>query len=98
MAKGSKRTRVSRRVNAKPAHFRRALLHYGYIDRRLNRFILCCDDARFINHSDTPNLGVDFALDRYGVDLAWRDMAAGEEMTIDYEIFEASRPVRPGAS
>jgi hypothetical protein len=30
--------------------FRETLLHYGYIDPRINRFILCCDNARFINH------------------------------------------------
>jgi hypothetical protein len=35
---------------------RQRLLHYGYIDPRLRRFILCCDDARFINHSNTPNI------------------------------------------
>jgi hypothetical protein len=59
-------------LDAQPAHFRRVLLHYGYIDRRLHRFILCCDDARFINHSDTPNLCSEVAAERYGVDVAVR--------------------------
>ena len=39
---------------------RETLLHYGYIDPRLNRFILCCDNARFINHSNVPNIAPDF--------------------------------------
>jgi SET domain-containing protein len=82
-------------LEAQPAHFRRVLLHYGYIDRRLRRFILCCDDARFINHSDTPNLGSEVAGDRYGVDVAVRDIAAGEELTIDYERIDGFRPAAP---
>lgn len=82
-------------LDAQPAHFRAVLLHYGYIDPRLNRFILCCDDARFINHSDTPNLLMDPTDDRYAVDVAARDIAAGEEMTVDYALVEGSRPAPP---
>jgi uncharacterized protein len=72
-----------------PASFRERLLHYGYVDRRLNRFILCCDDARFINHSETPNIYPDFTLEPHGVDLAVRDIAIGEEITIDYRRLES---------
>jgi uncharacterized protein len=68
-----------------PAAFREQLLHYGYIDPRLNRYVLCCDDARFINHSSTPNILSDFSLDCHGVDVAARGIKAGEELTIDYE-------------
>jgi uncharacterized protein len=79
-------------VQAQPAHFRQALLRYGYVDLRLQRFILCCDDARFLNHSDEPNLRADFAADPYGVDFAARDIAAGEELTVDYGVVEGMRP------
>jgi SET domain-containing protein len=65
-------------VHAQPEPLRERLLHYGYIDPRLGRYILCCDDARFLNHSDAPNLRSDFTLDRYGVDTAARDIAPGE--------------------
>lgn len=75
-----------------PTNFRDVLLHYGYIDPRLNRFILCCDDARFINHSDYPNMGVRFDLDRYGIDFASREISAGEEITVDYQVVEGARP------
>lgn len=75
-------------LDNQPEHFRERLLHYGYLDRRLNRFILCCDDARFINHSGTPNVCPAFTLDRYGVDIAVRDVRPGEEITVNYERFE----------
>jgi hypothetical protein len=68
------------------------LLHYGYVDARLNRFILCCDNARFINHSAAPNLVTDHARDRYGVDIAHADIAPGEEITIDYASVEGFLP------
>ena len=79
-------------IEAQPPHFRERLLHYGYIDPRLERYILCCDDARFLNHSDDPNLESDFTGERHGVDIAIRDIAAGEEMTVDYVRVEGQRP------
>jgi SET domain-containing protein len=80
-------------VEEQPALFRRILIHYGYVEQRLQRFILCCDDARFINHSDRPNIEGDYSQDRYGIDMAVRDIAPGEELTADYRVFEGSRPV-----
>ena len=79
-------------LDDQPAVFREQLLHYGYIDPRLNRYVLCCDDARFINHSTTLNVLSDFSLDLHGVDVAVRDIKAGEELTIDYESVEGVRP------
>jgi uncharacterized protein len=82
-------------IAQQPPHFRERLMHYGYIDPRLDRYILCCDDARFLNHSDDPNLAADFTRDRHGVDIAIRDIAAGEEMTVDYGVVEGGRPFKP---
>ena len=79
-------------LEQQPAHFRETMLHYGYIDPRRHRFILCCDDYRFINHSDTPNVRVDPGKELYGVDIAARDIQAGEELTVDYGIVEGRRP------
>jgi SET domain-containing protein len=81
-----------RALEHQPAHFRATMLRYGYIDPRCNRFILCCDDYRFINHSNTPNVRVDPTEDCYGVDFAARDIEAGEELTVDYGIVEGVRP------
>ena len=71
-----------------PEHVRAFLAHYGYLDRNVKRIILCFDDARFVNHSDTPNVATDYAQDLYGLDVALRDIAAGEELTMDYAGFE----------
>jgi SET domain-containing protein len=69
-------------------HVREFFAHYGYLDRNVQRIILCFDDARFVNHSATPNVAADYARDRYGLDVALRDIAAGEEITMNYEGFE----------
>jgi SET domain-containing protein len=77
-------------VDEQPALARETLLHYGYVDRRLGRFILCCDDARFMNHSDKPNVAPRQDGDRYGVDVSVREILPGEEITVDYSHFEES--------
>ena len=78
-------------VDTLPAHVQTFFSHYGYLDRNMKRIILCFDDARFVNHSDTPNVATDYAQDAYGLDVALRDIAAGEELTMDYGGFEESR-------
>jgi len=75
-------------VDTLPAHVRTFFSHYGYLDRNVQRIILCFDDARFVNHSDMPNVATDYALDAYGVDVALRDIVAGEELTMNYANFE----------
>src|SRR6187551_594806 len=77
-------------VETLPEHVRAFFSHYGYLDRNVKRIILCFDDARFVNHSDTPNVATDYAQDSYGLDVALRDIAAGEELTMNYEGFEES--------
>jgi uncharacterized protein len=79
-------------LGRQPALFRERLLHYGYIDPTLDRYILCCDDARFINHSTAPNLATDRRAEPHGVDVALRDIAAGEELTVDYAGLEGKAP------
>jgi SET domain-containing protein len=81
-----------RKLEQHPKQFQEKMLHYGYIDPRLNRFILCCDDYRFVNHSANPTICIDTTANRYGVDFAARDIAFGEELTVDYEILEGSHP------
>ena len=75
-------------VDTLPEHVRAFFSHYGYLDRNMKRIVLCFDDARFVNHSDTPNIVTDYAQDPYGLDVALRDIAAGEELTMDYAGFE----------
>jgi SET domain-containing protein len=81
-------------VDTLPAHVRTFFTHYGYLDRNMQRIILCFDDARFVNHSDRPNVATDYAQDPYGLDVALRDIAAGEELTMDYAGFEEQSETR----
>ena len=78
-----------------PEHVRAFFSRYGYLDRNLNRLILCFDDARFVNHSDAPNVATDYARDPHGLDVALRDIAAGEELTMDYAGFEEAGALYP---
>jgi len=73
-----------------PAHVQQFFAHYGYLDRNVQRIVLCFDDARFVNHSDTPNVATDYTQDPHGLDVALRDIAADEEITMNYEDFERS--------
>jgi uncharacterized protein len=57
---------------------------YSYRDEESGFFDLCADDARFFNHSDAPN-----TMSLLGeVDVASRDILAGEELTCDYRVFD----------
>lgn len=63
---------------------------YGYLDHHFNQWILSFDDARFINHSEDPNMRPDYERHRCAIGVAVRDIAKGEEITIDYRDIEKS--------
>ena len=53
---------------------------YAYYDTDRAAFVLCGDDARFMNHADAPN-----TFEESGKrTVARRDISAGEEITCDY--------------
>jgi SET domain-containing protein len=87
------------RVAALPSPMREFASRYGYLHTRTGNWILCCDDARFMNHADDPNTG-----GRYepgapeGYDVALRDIRVGEELTCDYRGFDAEFDVKMGLS
>lgn len=56
--------------------------------------VLEFDNGRFMNHSSQPN--TDFT--RPDVGYAIRDIAAGEELTCDYNEFDPSFTMQPGRS
>lgn len=66
-----------------PEHVRGQFLKYSYFDHDLKKYVLCSDDQRFINHSNTPNIRATPQKD-----VAARDIQSGEEMTCDYTHFE----------
>jgi len=64
------------------------IVNYVYKSAVTGNWILCGDDARFINHSSEPNLGVvQVEGEQETRALAARDIQAGEELTLDYVIF-----------
>ena len=68
---------------AAPAAFRAFLDAYAYPSADLQgAILLCCDDARFLNHSAAPN-----TAERPFESVASRPIAAGEEITCDYGVF-----------
>jgi SET domain-containing protein len=69
-------------LNAMPERLQRYLRTYSTLHDGLNLWVLCGDNGRHFNHSETPNtrsLGVAF-----GDDVAAVDIAAGAELTSDY--------------
>jgi SET domain-containing protein len=63
---------------------------YAYLHTETGEYVLCGDDARFVNHSDDPNLiGIYPPGDNQGFDIAAKDIKAGEELTSDYGTFDA---------
>lgn len=63
---------------------------YAYLDLRVGKYVICGDDARFINHSTTPNLLNRYLqAEPYGLDTAVTDIMPGEELTSDYSSFDS---------
>jgi SET domain-containing protein len=65
-----------------PESLRRYLMTYSTLHSGLGLWVLCGDNGRHFNHSDTPNtrsLGIAF-----GDDVAAKDLEAGTELTSDY--------------
>ncbi|MFN2501707.1 MAG: SET domain-containing protein [Pyrinomonadaceae bacterium] len=66
---------------------------YSYREKHSGLYVLCGDDARFFNHSDTPNcidiyVSEDTSDDEQDVTIALRDIQADEELTCNYALFD----------
>lgn len=58
--------------------------HYAYLDKEIDKYILCADDQRFINHSNTEfNINSTTKFD-----TANKDIQIGEELICNYTNFE----------
>jgi SET domain-containing protein len=69
-------------IRAMPPHLQHFFRTYSTLHAGLQLWVLCGDNGRHFNHSDTPNtrsLGIAF-----GDDVAAYDLAAGTELTSDY--------------
>ncbi|MGD9740130.1 MAG: SET domain-containing protein [Bauldia sp.] len=61
-------------------HAVRLLQRYAYPDEAIGTYILCADDARFINHSIDPNTDEVLGVGT----VARRDIQPGEEILSNY--------------
>lgn len=66
-----------------PSVYRDRLKSYCYLDEN-GAYILCGDNARFMNHSEEPNCD-DWTT---GSTIAHRDIQPHEELTCDYRAFD----------
>lgn len=69
--------------DAMPPLAQKFILHYG--NRLADHYLLCGDNARFMNHSRTPNLSA-----HGDSGYALRGIVAGEEITCDYGEFDVT--------
>jgi SET domain-containing protein len=76
-------------IAALPEPARTDMINHTYVDAATGHYVLCLDNARFMNHADNPNtrgIHADGAIEGY--DIAVRDIACGEELTCDYRQFD----------
>lgn len=77
-----------------PPYALRRFYDYSYFDSDQNKFILCFDDLRFINHTEEyPNI-----ISATNYDIAARDIMEGEELLCNYNKFEDGYFERRGLS
>jgi SET domain-containing protein len=74
-----------------PKVAKEAFLKYAYLNVTTYKYVLCFDDARFFNHSDSPNCIEADSPDgeEEGITVAVRDILPGEELTSNYKDFDA---------
>lgn len=64
------------------------LINFSYLSES-GDFVLCADNARFINHSIKPNtINIGFDQNKEGVTIALRNILKGEEITSNYSEFD----------
>jgi uncharacterized protein len=75
-------------VAALPETVQQWFKQFAYLDHHFDRYILSFDHARFINHSDDPNIRPDYEKHRCAVGIAVREIGKDEELTINYREIE----------
>lgn len=82
------------RINGLPESAREFLDMYAFQEERDGKtyLILCGDHGKHMNHSEQPNT----TEESNGDNRASRDIAAGEELTCNYFLFDAEAAARIG--
>jgi hypothetical protein len=73
-------------LKTQPPHVQAHFAAYGVLSLDRQSIYLAGDQTIFINHSPTPNLTPkdDLLRNNEGVVIAARDIASGEELTVNY--------------
>lgn len=69
------------------------IIHFAYLSKKSGKYVYSIDNARFTNHSTSPNIAKDEKLSEGDAEIctvAIRDIQLGEEMTIDYRAIDAA--------
>lgn len=72
-------------VSDEHPNFKKYILNFGYLTDM--GWILCVDNAKFMNHSENPNL-IESIVDGLSVNVAVCDIKAHEELTCNYWHFD----------
>ncbi len=70
-------------VSQLPDFAQERFFDHSYLDKKQDKYILCGDDLRFINHSTSPNI-----LSTPDYDIAAHDIQKGEELLCNYNHYE----------
>ncbi len=70
-------------VESLPELMKNYILYYAYVDKDIDKLVLCADNQRYINHSKNTN--IDSTPRR---DVANRDIQPGEELLCNYNLFD----------
>lgn len=75
----------SAEIESLPSTFKKYMKTYAWWYKPADVWILCGDQGSYVNHSVEPNLT---CIDGgFGIDIAAYDLAAGVELTSDYNAF-----------
>lgn len=75
--------------NTLPEPAKTFFMTYGYQNPKTLNYVLCSDNARYFNHSENPNTNcVKNPEDEDTANVAARDINPGEELTVDYRLFD----------
>lgn len=80
---GFDQTFTDDQIEALAPGVRRLIWHYTYRDMNSGLLVLCADNARYFNHSDSPNT-YDRPDGEFGETIARVDIEPGEEITNNY--------------
>lgn len=72
-------------VKKMPAAAQDIFWHYAYHDKETDRYVLCADDQRFINHTN----GEPTIISTPNEDIAAKDLSVGDELLCNYDGFES---------